>query len=314
MPASTPKLSHVLMRTDTPPKGRESPVPFRPRKAASPTRQSQNTSRLSRLDPALLDRQSLMLVTLLAENGAYASDGMVAGMVTVIGRKSGVSLALLQAPLHTAERLCKTLWLKRENKNAGRFEYRLTPLAQQALTLKAAPLPPTLPPESEAQVLATAHGSHPRFNPKESPLMWLARRRNSRGVTHISATQFMAGERLRRDYTQAGLTPAMSANWSGLPVAASRNQSRLHETERMLDARQRLRAALSACSTTEANLLLDLCCFLKPLEQVEKAYGFRSRSGKHRLSDALTRLARHYGLSEHAQGPKKSPAILVWKA
>jgi hypothetical protein len=262
-------------------------------------------ARLTRLDPAVLDPASRTFLTLLTQEGARARDGIVSGMVSVIGRsKSGVSLALGQAPLLLADRLCRQLWLKRDH-HAGRVDYVLTPLAQQILQAQTAST--RLPAQTES-------APSPRTNPKESPLMWLARRRNSRGQTHISATQLMAGERLRRDFTLAGMTPAMTANWSGLPVATSKSTTRLNESERMLEARQRLRNALAACEKGEADLLLDLCCFLKPLEAVERAYGFRARTGKHLLARALTRLAHHYGLQEHAQGKAKATAIRVWKA
>ena len=285
------------------------PFPAAARSAASPSgTQRRHTpthqARLARLDPTALDRTSLAFLTALLQEGARARDGIVSGMVTVIGSKAGVSLALGQAPQLLVEHLCKQLWLRRDH-HAGRIDYVLTPLAQQML----GPHSPTAASPTDRHTLPA-----PRTNPKESPLMWLARRRNSRGLAHISATQLMAGERLRRDFTLAGMTPAMSANWSGLPVATPHSTTRLNENERMLDARQRLRAALAACETGEADLLLDLCCFLKPLEVVERAHGFRARTGKQALARALTRLARHYGLGEHAQGHKKSSAILVWKA
>ena len=292
-------------------------VPFRPRNrpANTPDPNRRETHKTlhehvpcTQLDLNRLDPQSQKLVTLLAQEGARAREGIVTGLVTVIGRKGGISLALGQAPLLLAERLCRTFWLRRDHAGAGRLDYVLTPLARQALQ-----------PQAERQAADQRHNTphpHPkaRINLKESPLMWLARRRNSRGVTHISATQLLAGERLRRDYTQAGMTPKMSADLSGLPKAGSHNRAGLNESERMLDARQRLREALAACSKAEADLLLDLCCFLKPLDEVERSHGFRARTGKQALGKALNRLARHYGLSEQARGRTSAAAIVVWKA
>ena len=260
-------------------------------------------ARPARLDPSMLDRQSLRLVTVLADPEVRGRLDEATAQVTLIGRKSGVSLALGQTTQTLAEALCKIFWLKREQEAKTVF-YVATPLARQALA--AAPL---------ARLDEGPQEPAPRLiNQKESPLLWLARRKNAQGIAHVSPMQLMAGERLRQDYTQAGMTPKMTANWSGLPVAGPVSGLGLTESERMLDARQRLRSALEACGSAQADLLLDLCCFLKPLEQVERERGWRARTGKHALVQALTRLARHYGLSETAHGLVRAKEITVWKA
>ena len=261
----------------------------------------------ARLDPALLDRQSLRLLGLLTGPDTRACLDEASTQVIVIGRKSGVSLALGRMSQEQAEVLCKRFWLRREQ-DKRKVNYLLTPLARQALSDTA-----TASPQEEMQ---GSGQDRPQLktNPKESPLLWLARRKNSQGMAHISPTQLLAGERLRRDYTQAGMTPKMTANWSGLPVAGPASAIGLNESERMLDSRQRLRAALEACGSSHAGVLLDICCFLKPLEQVERDRGWRARTGKYALVKALNCLAAHYGLSETAQGRSHAPEITVWKA
>ena len=264
-------------------------------------------ARTARLDPSLLDRQSLRLVTVLASPEARGRLDEASAQVTLIGRKGGVSLALGQSPQRLAEALCKTFWLKREHESKRVF-YVLTPLARQALADDVF--------VSKPAVACTdgRYGVPLHTNQKESPLLWLARRKNSQGIAHVSPAQLLAGERLRQDYTQAGMTPKMTANWSGLPVAGPVTASGLHESERMLDARQRVRSALEACGSSQAGLLLDICCFLKPLEQVERDRGWRARTGKYALVKALICLAQHYGLSDTAQGPLQAARITVWKA
>ena len=260
------------------------------------------------LDRSKLDKASLHVLTMLASTpDATARLDASASQVTVIGRKKGVSLALGQMTAHAAEALSKMFWLKRDQEGKHIF-YVLTPLARQALEAGFASV------HMEAEWPAPHDTVRPPINQKESPLLWLSRRKNSQGVAHISPTQLMAGERLRRDYTHAGMTPKMSANWSGLPVAGPQSGLGLHESERMLDARQRVRAALDACGTEHAGLLLDLCCFLKPLQSVERERGWRARSGKYILAKALSVLASHYGLAETAQGRAQARRIMVWKA
>ena len=284
-------------------------------------------ARTARLDPSLLDRQSLRLVTVLASPEARGRLDEASAQVTLIGRKGGVSLALGQSPQQVpslddfiltrrkdkriteeiTEALCKTFWLKREHESKRVF-YVLTPLARQALA------DDTFVSKPAVACTDGRYGVPLHTNQKESPLLWLARRKNSQGIAHVSPAQLLAGERLRQDYTQAGMTPKMTANWSGLPVAGPVTASGLHESERMLDARQRVRSALEACGSPQAGLLLDICCFLKPLEQVERDRGWRARTGKYALVKALICLAQHYGLSDTAQGPLQAARITVWKA
>ena len=102
----------------------------------------------------------------------------------------------------------------------------------------------------------------------ESPLSWLARRRNAAGDPLLPAASFAAGERLRSDFTRAGLSPRMSADWSGLPRSGT-GGTPAPEADATLAARQRLRRALDAAGSDFAGLLLDVCCFLKPLDAGE---------------------------------------------
>ncbi len=134
----------------------------------------------------------------------------------------------------------------------------------------------------------------------ESPLGWLRRRRDKSGQPLIDAAQFEAGERLRRDFFYAGMTPRVTASWDGIPGnRASRRAGPGATTnlrEQTVAAQQRVRRALEAVGPDLADLLMDVCCHLKGLEETEREKGWPRRSAKLVLQIALKELARHYGL------------------
>lgn len=153
------------------------------------------------------------------------------------------------------------------------------------------------------QQIAGASGSEPVIvDDGESPLAWLARRKGRDGAAMISPTQFIAGERLRADFTRAQMMPRVTSSWEA-PTGRRRGASFGGSVaDTVLAARQSVRAALDACGPEFAGLLLDVCCFLRGLEDVERNRGWPSRSAKIVLQLALDRLARHYGLSDRAVG------------
>jgi len=149
-------------------------------------------------------------------------------------------------------------------------------------------------------------------NEAESPLIWLARRSGRDGRPLIAPRQLLAGERLRADFTRAHVMPRMGADWSS-PIGRSGGGSGGAGafTETMIAARQRVRLALDAAGPEFAGLLLDVCCFLKSLSEIERQRGWPARSGKVILQLGLDRLARHYGIETQAQGRPRAD-IRVW--
>src|SRR5215470_5825626 len=141
----------------------------------------------------------------------------------------------------------------------------------------------------------------------ESPLVWLARRRGRDGRALIETHQLQAGERLRADFTRAHLMPRTTSNWSEPSSRHSGGGERAGVfTDTMIAARQSVHQALDAVAPEFAGLLLDICCFLKGLEDIERERAWPARSGKVVLQLALARLARHYGYSARAQGPART--------
>lgn len=147
----------------------------------------------------------------------------------------------------------------------------------------------------------------------ESPLGWLARRRARDGRRFIAPAQLLAGERLREDFTRAQMTPRVTADWSATARRGRGGGVGMSYSEAALAARERLNRAVDAVGPEFSGVLLDVCCFLKGLELVERERGWPPRAGKVVLALGLERLARHYGLSNTTQGPARAP-VRAWSA
>ena len=150
-----------------------------------------------------------------------------------------------------------------------------------------------------------------RRNTAESPLSSLFRQRQGK-KSWLSPAEFDAGERLRSDFEFSQLMPRITSSWDPASNVGHANVSRTHEdnlSDRVLGARQRLQNALSDVGPEFSSVLLDICCFLKGLEQVEREKQWPRRSAKLLLKSALSALARHYNpTSEDATQPN----ILHW--
>lgn len=152
-------------------------------------------------------------------------------------------------------------------------------------------------------------------NEAESPLAWLARRKGRNGQALIAPAEFLAGERLRADFTRAQLTPRVTANWTASVASGRRADGRgaADFSDAVLAAKERVRHALDAVGPEFAGLLLDVCCFLKGLDLVETERQWPARSAKVVLQLGLARLARHYGLDDSAQGRPRQ-TVRTWLA
>jgi hypothetical protein len=165
------------------------------------------------------------------------------------------------------------------------------------------------------RAIPTEHGrATVTVDDSESPLAWLARRNGRDGRALIEAHQLQAGERLRADFTRAHLMPRTTSNWES-PMSSGRRGggSAGYFTDMMIASRQRVRQALDGAGPEFAGLLMDVCCFLKRLEDVERERHWPARSAKVVLQLALDRLARHYGYASEAHGAGRAE-LRTWLA
>ncbi|WP_350333360.1 DUF6456 domain-containing protein [Coralliovum pocilloporae] len=144
-------------------------------------------------------------------------------------------------------------------------------------------------------------------NRDESPLGWLYSRKAADGRPMILSHQFEAGERLRRDFERGAMAKSITMDWTAVSCGRIRGGRGGEDLSDMAHrARERVRRALEAAGPDFAGLLLDVCCFLKGLAEVERERRWPPRSAKLVLKLALNSLARHYGLSEEGLGPDRA--------
>jgi hypothetical protein len=153
------------------------------------------------------------------------------------------------------------------------------------------------------------------INADESPLARLRRTKGRNGKPLVGDAEFIAGERLRSDFTRARLMPRVTASWSATVAAGRRDGGGMVDiTDAAIAARQRVEQALVAVGPDFAGLLVDFCCFLKGIEEIEKDRSWPARSAKLVVRLALASLARHYGMSETGRGSGKAGKIRHWGA
>lgn len=135
-----------------------------------------------------------------------------------------------------------------------------------------------------------------RANATESPLAAVARLKDKEGGAFLPKAAIAAGERLAVDFERAGLQPRVTQSWE--PRVATRAPGERGGSsdiaESALAARRRVAAAVDAMGPELSGVALDICCFCKGLELVERERQWPARSAKLMLKVALLSLARHY--------------------
>jgi hypothetical protein len=131
----------------------------------------------------------------------------------------------------------------------------------------------------------------------------------------VDPAEFAAGERLRSDYSRGQIMPWVTANWSAAVAAGRRDGGAggmAELTTSAIAARQRVDRALIAVGPDFAGVLVDFCCFLKGIEEIERDRQWPVRSAKLVIRLALAALARHYGLASEARGNARATRLRHW--
>lgn len=130
----------------------------------------------------------------------------------------------------------------------------------------------------------------------ESPIAWLARRRDAAGRPWLTPAEAAAGERLRTEVEQARAGPSLTMRWAPLPRAGAGSAARVEPGDRALSAGRRVEEALTAVGPRLRPMLTRICVHGDSLKLAETGLGLRRRQGKTLLKQALQALADHYGI------------------
>ena len=135
-----------------------------------------------------------------------------------------------------------------------------------------------------------------RINQLESPLGAATRLKEKSGQPFLLPEAIAAGERLHADFTRANLQPRLTMSYEPRLSAKTRGGAggAADLSDSAMSARFRVGKAMEAIGPELCGVALDVCCFQKGLEIVERERQWPARSAKLMLRTALMALARHY--------------------
>ncbi len=219
---------------------------------------------------------------LLARPGAVIEpQGAGYGVRLGASRRRSIMLTLDEAAFHVLAR-----------------EATLKPRPQGGWLMTARPEPVVLPPPGrpgviEAQIAAPNGEGTARRNLGESPIAWLAARRDREGRPWLAPVEAAAGERLREDFESLGTQGRLTMRWDG-GARVDGGRPGLAPAERDHATRQRIAQALAAVGPGLREILESVCLMGSALETAEQTLKLPRRAGKTVLKLALQRLAQHY--------------------
>ena len=126
-------------------------------------------------------------------------------------------------------------------------------------------------------------------NLAESPLGWLA----ARG--HVTERQRVAGERLRADWTLAGLAPRVTMRWDMMPRVPGGGDD--DPATAQIAAKRRFDAAIAHLGPGLGDIAWRVLCNGDGLSDAEAVMGWPKRSAKLVLGLALDRLTSFYSIA-----------------
>jgi hypothetical protein len=148
-------------------------------------------------------------------------------------------------------------------------------------------------------ITATPDGN--ALNLAESPLARLA----SGDAAFLSRHHLETGERVRRLVERAQLLPRVTMSYSADRTAGG-PQHKNDISDMAADARRAVAQIHALLPRDCASVVIDVCGFLKGLQEVERAHNWPRRSAKLVLRIGLEQLAQHYGIGSAAIGPAHS--------
>lgn len=175
-------------------------------------------------------------------------------------------------------------------------EATLKPRPQGGWTMAVRPEPVAPPPGRPGVIEEEAvlpEGGTARRNLGESPIAWLARRRDAEGKPWLTPVEAAAAERLREEFETLGTQGRTTMRWDLTP-RVSGGRPGLAPAERDHATRERIVRALQAVGPGLREILERVCLMGSALEQAERSLKLPRRAGKTVLKLALQRLAQHY--------------------
>jgi hypothetical protein len=135
----------------------------------------------------------------------------------------------------------------------------------------------------------------------ESPLGRLAVGRAS----FLEPYHLETGERVRRLVERAQLQPRLTMTYSASRVAGG-PQHKNDISDLAADARRKLAEIHERLPPECASVVLDVCGFLKGLQEIERERGWPRRSAKLVLRIGLEQLAQYFGIAPLAAGSRRA--------
>ncbi|MEM7269727.1 MAG: DUF6456 domain-containing protein, partial [Pseudomonadota bacterium] len=249
----------------------------------------------------------------LCEPEAFLMVAHQAEKAGVFCRTNQFRRPLTMVEVAMATNLLKRDWVRCVSKTSQSAKYRATPTGRSSLkrALEAerpreatgfaeAPTPFSMQHQARGERrivnMATGEIETVKVNLGESPLGWLARRKDANGAPLLSRIEVEAGERLREDFELAQIGPRVGQDWRRFLAPTDQTGGGRAPSEGPMFARERVAAALDTLGPGLSDAALRICCFLEGLEATERRMGWSARSGKVVLKLALQQLAIHYGL------------------